>query len=207
MREREADVERDIRRCHEERKREEVERDERANRPILEHLRTDDCVAEECPERGCDKPCMNRAESRESGGALFEECPGREELQGERERVEREKMEELEAADSRFSPVSPQDQDRHENYAEAADDDVGDVADRVVEADAQDATFGVDTYGGCCCIGRCIHKDGDIVVFELAVEEVAPGIGWDSVAEGREVPELGHRGLSRRKQNRRRCWG
>ena len=53
----------------------------------------------------------------------------------------------LELTDSSPSPGCPYDQKEGEDHAEAARNDVGDVGERAVMADAQDAAFWVDADG------------------------------------------------------------
>lgn len=61
-------------------------------------------------------------------------------------------------------PACPIDQEGSEDDGHGADDDVSDVADRAVGADAKDAALGVDTDGcGCGICGSVLEESGIMV--------------------------------------------
>ena len=68
-----------------------------ADCPILYHLCADDRIAEERPEGGGNKACVDRSNGGEGGGALLKEGTRGYELEGEGEEVEDEEYAELDA--------------------------------------------------------------------------------------------------------------
>lgn len=91
---------------------------------------------------------MYSGKDHQRRGTLFKEGAGGEELEGKSEKVEEEKRAEFKAADGGFSTACEKDKGEDEEHAQCTRDDVSDVGERTVMADAGNAAFGVDADGG-----------------------------------------------------------
>ena len=62
------------------------------------------------------------------------------------------------------STAGPDDEEKNDNHAKGACDDVGDVGERAIVANEGDGTFWVDTDGGDGWVGGVPLEDGGVVM-------------------------------------------
>lgn len=176
MSECESDVERDIGRCCEECDHQEGKWYYRAQSAIFNYLRGNNSIPQEGPEGRCHYSSMNGSEDCESCRSLFEERPGGDDLKRERDEVHDEEVAEFHSANGSFSSTSHDDQTKNDQDADAASDDISDVAERTLVASSENAAGRVNAHGSRIGVCRDASQSAGGMVLQLAIEEITPGI-------------------------------
>jgi len=128
---------------------------------------------------------MNGRENDKGSGSLLEKGARREELKEEGKKVNGEKCTKFDTAwnwvgnleggagktmiltDGGLSIVTAIDKPEDNNATETTSEDIGDVANGILKADAWDATRWIDSHRGGCCVGRAADKESRCVVLKL----------------------------------------
>lgn len=105
-----------------------ITHDDTTRSPVLYHLRCHNPIRQQAPEQRGHHTRVNSRDHHQRRPALLQEAPRRDELQREAQRVQDHEQLKLGPSHGRFASPGENDEEGTEEHAEAAGDDVGDVA-------------------------------------------------------------------------------